>query len=185
MNGPIHICTGYLAGRALGYREYRFETLYVAAAAYAPDLDSLLNKLSPVFVHGVWTHTLAGVAVMSVLFAAGAAALLAVLGRKPHPGIGTLTVLAFLGGATHLFLDAFTFYESAADASHHLYFWPLWNFPWHINTLFPGASYTVRVLVEVLYSLFAASIILVYQWLCRGQNPFRMLNPRGWFREVP
>lgn len=185
MNSPIHFCTGYLAGRALGYREHRFEPLYVAVAAYAPDLDSPLSGFFPVLAHGIWTHTIAGVAVISVILATLSYSMF-ICFKKPHPfGFGKLLGLAFLGGMTHLTLDTFTFYESNADALHHMYFWPLWNFPWHINTLFPGTSYTVRVLIEVLYSILVAFIILVRQWWGRGQNPFRMFNPRGWFRDVP
>lgn len=183
MNSPIHFCTGYLAGRTLGYREYRFETLYIAAAAYAPDLDSLLSSRFPLLAHGIWTHTLVGVAVISVILAAVAFGIFACFRKPPPLRFGKLLGLAFLGGITHLTLDAFTFYESEADTLHHMYFWPLWNFPWHINTLFPGTSYTVRVLVEVVYSIMAVSIILIAQWYGRGQNPFHMFNPRGWFRE--
>ncbi|MBP7869358.1 MAG: metal-dependent hydrolase [Candidatus Hydrogenedentes bacterium] len=184
MNSPIHFCTGYLAARALGYREHRFEALYVAAAAYAPDVDSLLSRFSPLFSHGIWTHTLAGVAVMSLIMASCTAAILAAFRITPRPKYGVLVGLALLGGVTHLFLDAFTYYESEADALHHLYFWPFWKFPWHINTVFPGVSYGVRIGVEVLYSLSVALYILGYQWFYRGQNPLRMFHPRNGFRET-
>ncbi len=182
MNSPVHFFTGYLAGRALGYREHRFETLYVAAAAYAPDLDSLLSGPVPFFAHGIWTHTLAGVIVMSVILSAVTFGIFTCLRIKSGLRYMRLLGLALLGGSTHLVLDAFTYYESAADATHHMYFWPFWKFPWHINTLFPTVSYTTRVGVEVLYSVLVAVLILGYQWGYRGQNPFRMFNPRGWFR---
>jgi len=185
MNSPIHFFTGYLSGRALGYREHRFETLYVAVAAYAPDLDSPLSGIFPFLAHGIWTHTLAGVAMMSVILSSLTFGVFAWLGTKGAPGFLRLVGLAFLGGVTHLVLDAFTYYETAADASHHMYCWPFWNFPWHFNTLVPGVTYAVRVWVEVLYSMLVASIILGYQWFYRGQNPFRMFNPRNWFRACP
>lgn len=181
MNGPIHFCTGYLTARALGYREHRFEPVYVAVAAYAPDFDMPLSKLSPFFAHGIWTHTLAGVLAMSV--ALSALVRVALLLFRPDVSLGywKLLGLAILGGVTHLLLDAFTFYYSEGDATHHMYFWPLWNFPWHINTMFPGVSFTVRVWVEVFYSILVAGIIVLYQWAYRGQNPLRIVDPRRWF----
>jgi membrane-bound metal-dependent hydrolase YbcI (DUF457 family) len=181
MNGLVHFSTGYLAGRALGYREYRFETLYVALAAYSPDFDIQLQLVSPFFAHGIWTHTLAGVAVMSFVLSVIAKG--AMMWFKPSASVpfARLWGLALLGGMSHLLLDAFTFYESPADAIHHMYFWPVWNFSWHINTMFPAASYTLRVCVEVLYSIVVAAIILLYQWAGRKQNPFRMFASRDWF----
>lgn len=183
MNSPIHFCTGYLAGRALGYREHRFEPLYMAVAAYAPDFDSSLSRFSPLFAHGIWTHTLVGIAVISVLFSAVIFGILVLVkGKSPIP-YPRLLGLALLGGMTHLLLDGFTFYYSEGDAAHHMYFWPVWDFPWHINTVFPGVSFTLRVWVEVVYSVAVAACILLYQGLYKRQNPFRVFDPRGWFRE--
>jgi len=181
VNGIVHFSTGYLAGRALGYREHRFETLLVAVGAYSPDFDIQLRRLLPFFAHGIWTHTLVGVAAMS--FAVAVVARIALIGLKPPSPIRFIRLwgLAFLGGLTHLGLDAFTFYYSEGDATHHMYFWPLWNFPWHINTVLPGISFTVRVWIEALYSVFVGVFILLYQWAYRKQNPFRMFDPRGWF----
>ncbi len=181
MNSPIHFCTGYLAGRALGHREHRFEPFFVAVAAYSPDFDSYLDGISPFFAPGIWTHTLVGVAAMGLVLAAVAAAGLALFRPSGRIGFLKLWGLAVVGGLTHLGLDAFTFYYSEGDASHHMYFWPVWNFPWHINTMFPGATFTLRVWVEVVYSVAVASCILLYQWGWRGQNPFRIFDPRGWF----
>jgi len=181
VNGMVHFATGYLAGRALGYREHRFETLLVAVAAYSPDFDMPLRRISPLFAHGIWTHTIVGVVAMSLVLSVVARVVLKWV--KPPPAIGfwRLWGLALLGGMTHLVLDAFTFYYSEGDATHHMYFWPIWNFPWHINTIFPGTSFTVRVWVEVIYSIFVASFILIYQWGYRRQNPFCMFDPRRWF----
>ena len=183
MNEFVHFSTGYLAGRALGYREYRFEALYTAVAAYSPDFDMQLQAFLPVFAHGIWTHTLVGVAGMSLVLSVAASAAMRLF-RTPVPiHFRRLLGLALLGGTTHLLLDACTFYESQADATHHMYFWPVWNFPWHINTVFPGVTYSARVWVEVVYSVLVAFIILLYQWAYRRQNPFRMFDPRGWFRQ--
>ena len=182
MNEFVHVGTGYLAARALGYREHRFETLFVALAAYSPDFDAQLRHLSPFFAHGIWTHTIVGVAIMGLVLAAIGYAVTARLKPEPPVGFMRLWGLAMLGGLSHLCLDAFTFYYSDGDATHHMYFWPLWNFPWHINTIFPGTTFTVRVWVEVIYSVLVGCVILPYQWVYRKENPFRMLNPRGWFR---
>jgi membrane-bound metal-dependent hydrolase YbcI (DUF457 family) len=181
MNGMVHFGTGYLAGRSLGYREYRFEALYMALAAYSPDFDSKLSRISPFFAHGIWTHTLAGVIVLSFALALITATIPALCRRSLPIGFMKLWGLALAGGIIHLVLDAFTYYETPADAIHHMYLWPVWNFPWHINTMFPGASYTVRVWVEVIYSVCVATIILLYQWAYRKQNPLRIFDPRGWF----
>jgi membrane-bound metal-dependent hydrolase YbcI (DUF457 family) len=177
----VHFSTGYLAGRALGYREYRFETLCMAVAAYAPDFDMQLQRLSPFFAHGVWTHTVLGVLAMSLVMATITAVLTGWLKPSSSIRFRRLWALALLGGMTHLVLDAFTFYESQADAIHHRYLWPIWNFPWHINTVFPGVSYSVRVWVEVVYCVFVFSFILLYQWGYCRQNPFRIFDPRFWF----
>ncbi len=180
MNGPIHFCTGYLAGRALGHREHRFEPLFVAVAAYSPDFDSYLGKVSPFFAHGIWTHTLVGVTAMSFTLAALAFAAISLFRPVERMGFLKLWGLAMLGGLTHLGLDAFTFYYSEGDATHHMYLWPVWNFPWHINTMFPGTTFTVRVWVEVVYSV-AVALTILWQWVWRKQNPFRAFDPRGWF----
>ncbi len=182
LNGIVHFSTGYLAGRALGYREYRFQTLYVAVAAYSPDFDLQLQSFSPFFAHGIWTHTAVGVAVMSFALAVIARVGLALCSPPVPIRFVPLWGMAMLGGLSHLFLDGFTYYESPADAVHHMYLWPLWNFPWHINTVCPGVSYTTRVWVEVIYSVFVGVFILLYQWAGRKQNPFRMFDPRGWFK---
>lgn len=181
MNGITHFSTGYLAARGLGYREHRFEVFYVALAAYSPDFDLQLGHLSPFFAHGIWTHTLLGVGMMSFVLAMGAAAVIACFKRPAPIHFARLWGLAFLGGLSHLLLDTFTFYESPADAVHHMYFWPLWNFPWHINTVFPGVSYAVRVWIEVIYTVLVFAFILGYQWGYRKQNPFRIFDPRKWF----
>ena len=183
MNSPVHFCTGYLAARAIGYREHRFETLYVAVAAYSPDLDSFLSKISPFFAHGIWTHTLLGVGVLSFVLAAVTYGVLYLVRPLAPISFRRLLGLAFFGGVTHLLLDGFTYYYSENDATHHMYFWPLWNFPWHINTMFPGTSFRVRVWVEVVYSIFVGVTIVLYQGCYRRQNPFNMFDPRGWFKE--
>jgi hypothetical protein len=181
MNGIIHFTTGYLAGRTLGYREYRFEALYMAIAAYSPDFDMPLRTFSPFFAHGIWTHTVVGMLIMSLALSVVARVAIAWL-KPPVPiRFARLWGLALLGGMTHLVLDTFTFYESQVDATHHMYFWPIWNFSWHINTVFPGVSYAVRVWVEVVYCVMVALFILLYQWGYRRQNPFRMFDPRCWF----
>ena len=96
--------------------------------------------------------------------------------------------LAILGVSSHLALDAWTFYETVEDQVHHMYFWPIWNFPVHINTMFPSAIYDVRVAVEVIYSIFVGAIILFVQWAWKKQNPFKMSVPANWLiasNEIP
>jgi len=185
MNGPIHCCTGYLAARALGYREYRFEALFISLGAYSPDFDIPLRRLFPGIEHGVWTHTIIGAILTACLFAGIVYILLCRFYSAASVSCIRLLGLATFGAGTHLFLDAFTFYYSVSDATHHRYFWPVWYFPWHINTMFPGVSFRIRVWVEVIYSFVVAGYILMYQWGFRGENPFRALFPEKWFEPNP
>lgn len=183
VNEIVHFFTGYLLARALKYKEHRFECFFMAFAAFLPDIDYIIGLFVPGFLHGVYTHT-----ILSAVALAAAWALVAWLAlRKPWQGAFTpgklylhLLGLAVLGALSHLALDAFTFYESAADQVHHVYFWPVWDFPVHINTMFPGTTYGTRVAVEVIYSVAVGVTILVLQWAWKKQNPFKMLVPSNW-----
>jgi hypothetical protein len=191
LNEIIHFFTGFLIARALKYREHRFECFLISFAGFLPDIDYIIRFFVPTFSHGVWTHTI----VFGYLLAAllGLVAWLCLKNAwKGAWSQGRLLVhfvgLAIIGVSSHLALDAWTFYESAADQVHHMFFWPVWNFPVHINTMFPAASYDLRVIVEVAYSVFVGVVILFVQWVWKRQNPFKMFLPVNWLiadKEMP
>jgi len=155
----------------------------MAFAGFMPDVDFIIQLFVPTFSHGVWTHTIVFGFLMAFLLAF--CAWLAF--KKQWNGTwsaGRLFLhfagLAVLGVSSHLALDAWTFYESAADEVHHMFFWPVWNFPVHINIMFPEATYGTRVIVEVTYSIFVGTVIVFLQWAWKKQNPFKAFVPSNW-----
>ncbi len=185
VNEFVHFATGYLFARALGYKESRFEAFFMAASALMIDVDSTINIFIP-FEHGVFTHTIAGGFLLILAFTAITYAVAAPLLRKTGTSFARLLLLGVTGMLSHFLLDSFTYYESAADATHHLFFWPLWNFPVHINTLFPfdWMTYDVRVWVEVLYTV-AIAVVLLVQLFFKKQNFFGIFIPSRWMSHVP
>ena len=133
----------------------------------------------------------------------GAASLLL---QKTKVSFSRLLFLGFVGLTSHFFLDMFTFHEgacsiwlnpalraegcvcpgpecSAVDDRQHLFFWPLWDFPPHINTILPftWVTYEVRVWVEVIYTI-SIGLILLYLLLIKRENIFGVFNPRCWWK---
>ncbi|MEX2719164.1 MAG: metal-dependent hydrolase [Candidatus Sigynarchaeum springense] len=182
-NEFVHFFTGYLIARALKYREHRFECFLMAFAGFLPDMDYILRFFVPAFSHGVWTHTIVFGFFLAFLLAFCACAAFANQWKGTRSAGRLLlhfVALAIIGVSSHLALDAWTYYESAADQVHHMFFWPVWNFPVHINTMFPAATYDIRVLVEVAYSIFVGVVILFVQWAWKKQNPFKAFVPSNW-----
>ncbi len=183
MNEFTHFFTGHVIARALRYKHTRFETFFLAFASLIPDMDFTVSRFVPI-EHGVFTHTLVG-GTLFALAVAGIAWAIKVAVNAVRPGtisvkFTTLLGLALLGMATHLAVDSFTYYETVADATHHLFFWPVWNFPVHINTMFPGTTYGTRVLVEVAYTAALGAVILFYLWAYKKENPFASFSPWAW-----
>ena len=149
-------------------------------AALIPDFDQIINLFIP-FEHGIFTHTLIG----GFLFTLGYTGIIWIIGRdffkENSSSFLFLLGLTTIGMLSHLLLDSFTFYYSY-ESSHtsHMYFWPIWDFPVHINTMFPGATWEIRVLVEVLFSIFLAVVIIIYGWLIKHENPLLMFSPEQW-----
>jgi hypothetical protein len=185
MNEIVHFLTGYLVARALKYKENRFESFFVAICALIIDIDSTFNLFFP-FEHGVITHTMLGGFLLILAFSAITYPVAAPLLRKTGTSFKKLLLIGWLGMLSHLALDAFTYYESAADATHHVFFWPFWNFSVHINTVLPFAwvTYDLRVWIEVIYTAIVAVILLV-QLFYKKQNFFTVFLPSKWMSHSP
>ncbi len=95
-----------------------------------------------------------------------------------------LTVLA-----SHFILDIFTYREDVLTSNAHLYFWPIWNLSFHFNAFFHQSVYpniyTVRIIIEIIYTGLIGIYILFYQWAYRKENPFFMINPKLWLDYLP
>jgi membrane-bound metal-dependent hydrolase YbcI (DUF457 family) len=183
MNEFIHFFTGYLAARTFKKkREFEFETFFTALAAVSLDVDYLISIIFPNFGHGIWTHTILGAILVSLILSVFTYLF---LGQKTMEELEisfkSLLFFALLGAGTHLILDGFTYYESAADEIHHMYFWPIWDFPWHLNTVFPSATYELRVWIEVIYCILVGVYILIVQWGIKKENPLHMFVPQYWY----
>ena len=141
------------------------------------------------FEHAVVTHTIIGMSILTSLY------LLMnwVIGRKFLNKIGlslkVLIMVALVGMLSHLILDVFTYREDIITTNAHLYFWPLWNFSFHLNAFFPKSIYPniyiIRLAIEIIYTAFIGSYIIFYQWSYKKENPFLMFNPNFWLHYLP
>ncbi|MHA1150872.1 MAG: metal-dependent hydrolase [Promethearchaeota archaeon] len=186
MNELTHFFFGYLIARfILKKKNNQFETFFLSMSALIPDFDIVINFFIP-FEHGVFSHTFLGGLLFSLIYTS----IIWMMGKDCLKELDLsffiILELAIVGMLSHLLLDSFTYYYSY-ESSHasHMYFWPLWNFPFHINTMFPEATWEIRVLVEVFFSLFLIIIILVYGWIIKKENPFLLFSPKQWGQYFP
>lgn len=207
MNEFTHFFSAYLVARALRKKEDRFECFFIACAGVLVDIDSTINMFIP-FEHGVFTHTYIGGMLFELIFTIIAYFCARNLLKKTHVSFWQLLFLAFMGLTTHFFLDIFTFHPGpcsiwlnpdllpaecalicpgpecvSADDYHHLYFWPFWNFPPHLNTIFPYTwmTYEVRVWLEVIWSV-ALGFYIIYRWFIKRENIIGFLSPAAWWK---
>ena len=184
MNFITHFLTGYGIARCMKYRNDQFEAFYLSASAVIPDFDTLVGFFWPAFAHGVFSHTIVG----GVLFAMGffAVTLLILSSFLRHLNLKWPRVLALtmIGLSSHFILDIFTHTQTSTPSDAHLYFWPIWNFSFHMNYIWPGVDYSIRVLVEVVYTAILVILIVFYDWLTKNHNPFYMLVPRFWWQHA-
>ena len=134
--------------------------------------------------HGVFSHTIVG----AMLFALFSSLLVYPFVRK-FPENSTipfsrLMALSTVGVFSHLLFDLIPYLPDepvarANEIDHHMYFWPLWDFPVHFNTIFPGYTYTIRVIVEVVY-MVQLGAFLIYDWLKNNRLFAKSLYPPYW-----
>jgi len=192
MNEATHFFTGYLLG-TLGFKKKNdhFLPFFIAMAAILPDIDQFLHLIIPIdiFEHAVATHTILGALILTSAYTL----IIWTVGRKffldQKINLSFLFLMAILGMSSHLFLDIFTYREDIYTTNAHLYFWPVWNISIHLNyffhqDIFPNI-YTVRILIEVIYSVVIGSYILFYQWYHKKESPFAMLFPKNWLTYLP
>ncbi len=194
MNEFAHFLTGYLIARRLKdpntgkyYEYYRFECFLVAFAAFSLDLDFLINRITPM-EHGVYSHTILG----AISFAFGISIVTSLImkgfsdDKIDHKIIPftQLFKLATIGVLSHLLLDLVPYLpddpiERAGEIDHHMYLWPISKFPFHFNLIFPGYTYQIRVIVEIIYTLLIG-LLLLYLWLFKGQLFVKSMFPFYW-----
>ena len=170
-------------GYSKKYRFSSFECFFAGFAAFSPDFDSFINKFVPM-EHGVFSHTVLG----ALLFALAATLLVYPFVHGFPKGsriaFGRLFLIAAVGVISHLLLDLVPYLpddpvERAGEIDHHMYFWPLWDFPVHLNTIFSGYTYTMRVIVEVVYMVLLGSVLL-YEWFAKRRLFAKSFYPPFW-----
>ncbi|MGQ4873291.1 MAG: metal-dependent hydrolase [Promethearchaeia archaeon] len=185
MNEITHFFFGYFIARVIMKKEHdKFETFFLSMCALIPDFDEVLGIFIN-FEHGVFSHTIIG----GLLFTFIYVSIIWLIGSKFFKSAELkyryLLYLGIIGMFSHLFLDSFTYYNSyQSDGTHHMYFWPIWNFPFHINTIFPGATFQLRILIEILFSAFLAIIIIFYLGIIKKENPFCIFLTKNWLKHL-
>ncbi|MHA1439196.1 MAG: metal-dependent hydrolase [Promethearchaeota archaeon] len=176
-----HFLFGYFIAYFILKKEYdSFESFFIGMAALIPDFDMIVGIFIP-FEHGVFTHTIIGGMTFTLCYSL----IIWLIGynflKEIDINFQSLFILALIGMFSHLFLDSFTFYYSyESDATHHMFFWPFWNFPFHINTMFPSATFELRVWIEILFSSFLIIIVIIYGGIIKKENPLLVFIPKHW-----
>ncbi|MHA1755306.1 MAG: metal-dependent hydrolase [Promethearchaeota archaeon] len=195
MNTFTHFFTGYLVGR-YGFKQKEikndhFICFFASIAAILPDLDSFMHLLFPIkpLEHAVFTHTLIGAYFLAFIYAS----IIWIVGKNFLKELEikykSLILIAILAITSHLILDIFTYRENIYTTDAHLYFWPIWNASFHLNYFFHQSQYpniyTVRIIIEIIYSSILAGIIFIYGWIEKKENPFLMISPTHWLNYLP
>jgi hypothetical protein len=93
------------------------------------------------------------------LLAATALALVMTLLARPKAA-PKVALWVGAGYLSHLVLDTFTFNPDCAHEATHLYLLPLSLQSFELNCLWPGATFAMRVAIEVVYSAVLVSFAL-------------------------
>ena len=191
MNTITHFLAAYLLGKVIFKKEYNhYLPFFCAVAGIIPDIDEFLHIFIPLepFKHAVFTHTIiGGLLVVGILVS-----LTWIIGknflRNVDINLKTLFFVALIGLSIHLILDIFTYREEVLTTDAHLYFWPLSNFSFHLNgffhqSVFPDI-YTIRILIEVIFTAIIGFYLLFYMWAYKKENPFLMFSPAEWLKHI-
>ncbi len=192
MNSITHFLTGYLLGRIVFKKKNdHFIPFFCGMVAILPDIDQFLHLIIPIqiFEHAVITHTIIGMLILTLLYTLVNWA----VGRRFLKNINInfklLIMVALAAMLSHLIIDIFTYREDIWTTNAHLYFWPLWNFSFHLNAFFHQSVfpniYLIRLAIEIIYSAILGIYIIFYQWAYKKENPFLMFNPKLWLNYLP
>jgi membrane-bound metal-dependent hydrolase YbcI (DUF457 family) len=192
MNSVTHFLTGYLLGRTVFKKENdHYVPFFCGLVAILPDIDMFLHLIIPIklFEHAVFTHTIVGMLIITLLFTLMNWAIGRKFLRKLEINIKLFAIIALSGMISHLILDIFTFREDVWTTDAHLYFWPFWNLSFHFNAFFHQSVFPntrlVRITIEVIYTAIIGVYIIFYQWGNKKENPFFMFNPKLWLNHLP
>lgn len=139
MNPISHFLAGYLIGRALDLRKEKL--FLITLTSIISDFDVPFFYLitgfqNPSYFHAGITHTFLFGLIASILLST----IIFLFMRKNDDTIKANQLLyligcAFLGIILHFSMDLITTTNEYA-IFHHVYFWPLWNFSFHLEYIF-------------------------------------------------
>lgn len=184
MNTITHFLSAYLLGRALKLKNGSFYLFFLSIAGIFPDVDTIIHFAFPNFVHGVFTHTILGGLLFSLILVGITTLIMYPALKSLKISVKKLIYLAILGLFVHLFLDIFTYAHPIEDDLHHLYFWPLSDYSVHMNIIWPSVTYALRVWVEVIYTSVIAGIILIYFGRIKKEDLSLILFPKTDFLAI-
>ncbi len=141
MNPISHFLAAYLIGRKLNLT--RGKLFLITFFGIISDFDVpffyiLLGFKNPSFYHAGITHTLI-FGLLAAIIATVIAIIIELRKKKENVSVKYFLMffsIAMLGFIIHISLDVITVANEYASL-HHLYFWPLWNFSFHIEYMFP------------------------------------------------
>jgi len=153
---------GYLIGRALNLEKEKL--FLISLMSIIPDFDVFIFYIitgfqNPSYFHAGITHTFIFGIIASVILSL---VLFLFLPRKDESlktnELFYLFLYALLGIALHFMMDLFTTANEYA-IFHHLYFWPIWNFSFHIGYFFP-LSDAIILSIQLFVNFFIIGFLL-------------------------
>ena len=165
----IHYLSGYFTGRLL--KLGRSEKIMLILAAILPDFDAIFFFIIsgfqyPASFHGGITHMFLTGFIMSTILAIISFGII----KWRDPNTGNMKLLRFIilglfGIFLHLLLDINTI-ANEYGSIHHLYFWPISEFSYHLDILladiFPRYPYfDLEKFIFLNYSPISTRIVAI------------------------
>ena len=127
---------------------------------------------NPSYFHAGITHTL----VFGILSSVIISLIIFLLKRRKDESIKVnqlfhFILCAILGILLHLIMDLFTTANEYA-IFHHIYFWPVWNFSFHIGYILPlpdNVIWSIQLIVN-----FSIVGVLLYDYLSAEKRPWNL-----------